>query len=143
MRVAADDDRLDPAGHEARDTVHHDGLAEHHPAEDVADRAVRGPPHLLQPELGHPGLVRGDGGALDPHAIALDGVGRVHGDLVIGRVTMGDGQVVVLQVDIQIGQDQLVLDEAPDDSRHLVAVKLDDGIGYLDLRHATDSLSTP
>src|SRR5215469_12698538 len=81
------------------------------PAGDVADRAVRGPPHLLQPELGHPGLVRGDGGALDPHAIALDGVCRVHGDLVIGRVPMGDGQVVVLQVYVQVGQDQLVLDE--------------------------------
>src|SRR5258705_259762 len=33
---------------------------------------------------------------------------------------------------------QPVLDELPDDPRHLVAVELDDGIGYLDLGHATD-----
>ena len=32
------------------------------------------------------------------------------------------------------GQDQLVLDERPDDPGHLVAVELDDGILHLDLR---------
>jgi hypothetical protein len=44
-------------------------------------------------------------------------------------------EVVILQVDIQIGVDQLVLDVLPDDAGHLIAVELDDGIGDLDLRH--------
>jgi hypothetical protein len=35
-------------------------------------------------------------------------------------------QVEVAQVDVEVGQDQLVLDELPDDPGHLVAVELDD-----------------
>ncbi len=40
-RVAADDDRLRPARHQARHVLGDDGLAENHAAQDVADGAVR------------------------------------------------------------------------------------------------------
>jgi hypothetical protein len=45
-------------------------------------------------------------------------------------------EVVIFQVDIEIGVDQLVLDELPDDAGHLIAVELDDRICNLDLCHA-------
>ena len=64
--------------------------------------------------------------------MALDRLGGVDRDLVVGAVPLGDGQVVVVQVDVEVGQDQLVLDEAPHDASHLVAVELDDGVGDLD-----------
>jgi hypothetical protein len=134
--VAADDDGLGPARHEPRDAGDHDRLAEDHAAEDVADGAVGRPPHLLEPELRDPVLVGGDSGAFHTHAVLLDGVRGVDGDLVVGGVALLDRQVVVLKVDIQVGQDQLVLDELPDNPGHLVAVELYDGIGYLDLGHA-------
>jgi hypothetical protein len=51
VSVAADDDGLRPAGHHARDVLADDRLAEHGAAQNVADRAVRGWPHLLQFEL--------------------------------------------------------------------------------------------
>ena len=35
----------------------------------------------------------------------------------------------------QLIKDQLILDELPDNSRHLVAVHLDNGFGDLDLLH--------
>ena len=136
VRVPADDDRVGPARHEPRDAGHHDRLAEHHAAEDVADRAVRRPPHLLQAELGDAVLVRRDGGALDADAVPLDRVGGVDRHLIVRRVAVLDGQVVVLKVNLEIRQDQLVLDELPDDPRHLVAVELDDGVDHLYLRHA-------
>ena len=60
---------------------------------------------------------------LTPTPYRLMALRRVHGHLVIGGVAVLDGQVVVLQVDIQVGQDQLVLDELPDDPGHLVAVE--------------------
>src|SRR5690606_3873705 len=135
VRVPADDDRLLPPGHQARNVGDDDRLAAHHAAEDLPDGAVRAAPHLLQPELLHPGLVRGDGGALDTDAVLLDGVRGVDGDLVFGAVPLLDRQVVVGQVDVQIRVDQLVLDELPDDAGHLVAVELDDGSLDLDLRH--------
>ena len=66
--------------------------------------------------------------ALDADAVLLDGVGRVDGDLVVGLVALLDAEVEVLQVDVEVREDQLVLDERPDDPRHLVPVELDDGV---------------
>ena len=82
-----------------------------------------------------PRLVRGDGGAFDADPNRLDGLGRVDRDLIVGGVPVLDREVVIMQVDVEIGQDQLFLDQVPDDARHLVAVQFDDGIGDLDLVH--------
>jgi len=138
--VTADDDRLGPARHVARDVRADDRLPEHHPAEDVADRAVGRLPHLLQAELLDPGLVGRDGGALHAHAVLADGVAGVDGHLVAGGVAVLDAEVVVLQVDVEVRQDQLVLDERPDDAGHLVAVELDDRVLDLDLGHGDPHL---
>jgi hypothetical protein len=48
---------------------------------------------------------------------------------------IGSRKVVILEVDVEIGVDQLLLDELPDDAGHLVAVELDDRVGNLDLGH--------
>src|SRR5690606_297636 len=135
--VAADDDRLGPAGDQPRHVGADDRLAEDHAAEDVADGAVGRPPHLLETELLDPGLVGGDGRALDTDAVLLDGVGRVDRHLVVGAVALLDAQVVVLEVDVEVRQDQPFLDEGPDDPGHLVAVELHYGILNLDLGHGS------
>ncbi len=44
-------------------------------------------------------------------------------------------EVVILQVDVEIGQDQAFLDQRPDDAGHLVAVQFDDRVGDLDDCH--------
>nr|GFD53224.1 hypothetical protein [Tanacetum cinerariifolium] len=76
------------------------GLAEHGAIQNVADGAVGRLPHLLEAKFGHALLVGGDGGALNAHAVLLDGVGRVDGDLVIGLVTVLDAEVVVLDIQV-------------------------------------------
>ena len=133
--VTADDDGLGPAGHQPRHVPADDRLAEDDAAEDVADGAVRRLPHLLEVEFLHPRLVRGDRGAFDPDAVLLGRLGRVDGHLVVGHVAVLDAEVVVEQVDIEIGADQLVLDQLPDDAGHLIAVHFDDGVGNLDFGH--------
>jgi hypothetical protein len=135
VRVTADDDGLGPARHQPGDVGDDDRLAEDDAAQDVADRAVRAPPHLLEAELGDPRLVRGDGRALHADAVPLDGVRRVDRHLVVGGVAVLDAEVVVLELDIQVGQYQLVLDVLPDDAGHLVTVEFDDGVRHLDLGH--------
>ena len=97
-------------------------------AEDVADRAIRAFPHFLEMKLFDARLVRRDGGAFDADACGLDRMRRVDRDLIVGRVAILDREVEVLEVDVQIGMDELVADEMPDDSRHLVAVELDNRI---------------
>ena len=132
--VAADDDRLGPAGHQARHVRDHDRLAEDDATEDVPDRPVRRAVHLLEAELLDPGLVGGDRRALDPDAVLLDRVRRIDRDLVVGRVAAFDAEVVVLEVDVEVRKDQLILDERPDDPGHLVAVEFDYRIVDFDLR---------
>ena len=131
--VATDHDGLLPAGHQARDFGNNDGLAEDGAAEVVPDGAVGRQPHLLELEFFNALLVRSDGGALDADAVLLDGLCGVQSDLVVGLVAVGQAQVVVLEVDVQVGVDELVLDVLPDDAGHLVAVQLDDGVLDLDL----------
>jgi hypothetical protein len=65
--------------------------------------------------------------------VALDGVGGVTCDLVVGGVAVLDTEVVVLQLDVEIRQDQPFLDELPDDAGHLVATEHDDRVEHRDL----------
>ena len=136
--VAADDDRLGPARHQPRHVLADDRLAEDDAAQDVADGAVGRAVHVLEVEFLHPRFVRGDGGALDPDADLLDRFGGVDGDLVAGLVALLNAEVVIEQLDVEIGMDQLLLDELPDDAGHLVAVHLDDRIRHFDFRHWDD-----
>jgi len=61
------------------------------------------------------GLVGGDGGALDADVGAEDGICGVDGDLVVGGVAVLDAEVKVLDVEVEEGEDELVLDVLPDD----------------------------
>ncbi|EEY04764.1 NADP-dependent isocitrate dehydrogenase [Brucella melitensis bv. 3 str. Ether] len=133
--MAADDDRLGPARHEARHVLADDRLAEDHAAEDIADGAVGRLPHFLQLEFFHARFVGRDGRAFYAHAIFLDGIGCIDRDLIIGRIAVLDRKIVVFQVDVEIGMDKLVLDELPDNAGHLVAVELDDRVCNLDFCH--------
>jgi class 3 adenylate cyclase len=67
--------------------------------------------------------------------VLLDRVGGVDGDLVLRLLAPLDPEVEVEELDVEIGKDQLLLDEGPDDPGHLVAVELDDGVFHLDFRH--------
>ena len=133
--MTADDDGIGPARDEARNVVDHDRLAEDDAAKDVADRAIGADPHLLEAELLDAGFVGSDGGAFHAHAILLDRIGRVDRDLVFRLVALFDRQIVIFQIDVEIGQDQPLADPFPDDLRHFVAVELDDRVRNLDLRH--------
>src|SRR5262249_60600052 len=91
---------------------------------------------LLEAEPLPPRLVRGDRRALDPHPVLLDRVRRFDGDPVLGRVAALDPEVEVDQLDVQVREDELLLDERPDDPCHLVAVELDHRVLDFDLLHA-------
>ena len=136
VSMAANHDRQGPTRNKARHVLADDRLAENCAAKDVADRAIGRLPHLLEAEFLHARLVRRNGRALHGHAIFLGGFSRINRDLVVGLVAALDREIVIFQVNVEIGMDQLILDKLPDDAGHLVAVHFNDGIGDLDLAHA-------
>jgi hypothetical protein len=114
----------------------------------VADGAVGRQPHLLELELLDPLLIGRDGRALDADRVLLDRLGGIDGDLVVGLVAVFQAEIVVLEVDVEVGMDELgmlahstawcllpylVLDDLPDDPGHLIAVKLHHRVLDLDL----------
>ena len=52
-------------------------------------------------------LIWRDGGTLDANAVFADGLGRVNCHLIVGGITVGQPQIVVKALHIQIGEDQL------------------------------------
>ncbi len=118
--VASNNDGLVPGGHETGNVLGENGLTENGATENVADGAVGGEPHLLEVELLNAGLIGGDGGTLDTDVVLLDGLGSLKGNLVVSSITVLDGKIVVLDVDIKVRKDELVLDGLPDDASHFV-----------------------
>mmetsp|Transcript_33511 Transcript_33511/g.51484 ORF Transcript_33511/g.51484 Transcript_33511/m.51484 type:complete len:253 (+) Transcript_33511:527-1285(+) len=133
--VSANDNGLGPSRHKSGDVVNDNGLSEHGSVELVSDGSVGALPHLLEAEFLDTGLIGSNGGALNADLVLLDGVGSVEGDLIVGLVSLLDAQVEVLDIDVEVGVDESVLDLLPNDSRHFIAVHLNDGVRNLDLLH--------
>ena len=129
--MSADDDGFGPVANESGDVLDDDGLSEDGSVEVVSDGAVGGFPHLFQFEFLDSGFVGGDGGTLDADFALLDGLSCIHGDLVVGLISVLHPQIEVLDVKIEEGVDEFVLDELPEDSGHLVSVQLGDGVSHL------------
>jgi hypothetical protein len=134
--MAADHDWIGPARDQPGHVRDHDRLTEHHPAQDVANRPVGALPHPLELEFLNPVFIGGDRRALDADAVLANRIGAIDGDPVLGLITHLDREVIILQVDVKVGQDQPLADPLPDDPGHLVAVDLNDRIFHLDLGHA-------
>mmetsp|Transcript_23346 Transcript_23346/g.41461 ORF Transcript_23346/g.41461 Transcript_23346/m.41461 type:complete len:385 (+) Transcript_23346:275-1429(+) len=131
--VAANDDGLGPAGNEAGDVLANDRLTEDGAIENVAEGAVGALPHLLQVELNNAGFIRGDGGALDTNIVLLNGLSSIKGDLIVGSIPIRKTKIVVENVQVQVGKDELFLNHGPDDPGHLIAVEINDRVGNLNL----------
>jgi hypothetical protein len=132
--VAADHDGLRPAWHKAR-----------HVLQMIGSRKTTPPRMLRIVPLGERYMrfrpnssTRASSGVIvahftpTPYSLIALAASTVIWSSVL--VAFFDAEIVILQVDIEIGVDQLVLDELPDDPGHLIAVEFDDGIGNLDLR---------
>ena len=65
----------------------------------------------------------------------LEGEPLADGDLIVRFVALFHAEVVIEEIDVQIGIDQLFLDQLPNDASHLVAVELDHWIRNLDSSH--------
>ena len=126
--VSADDDGLFPAWDEPGDVFDDDWFSEDGSVEDVSDGSIGRFPHLFEVELFDSGLIGSDGGTLDTNFALFDGVGGIDGDLIVGGISVFDTEIEVLDVEIEEGVDEFVLDGGPDDSGHLITIELSDWV---------------
>jgi len=133
--MTADHDRLGQPGTSARHVAADDRLAEDGSAQDVADRPV-GDFHIFfslnSSTRASSGVI---GRAFDADSYFRIAVSRNRSSPCRRCGPALPCQIVIMQIDIEIGQDQLVPDRLPDHARHFVAIELDNGFQHLDLRH--------
>lgn len=130
--VSADDDWLLPSGNESGNVLDDDWFSKDCSIEDVPDGAIGALPHLLEVELFDSRLIRSDGGALDADFALLDGLCSFNSDLVLSFISVLDAEVEVEDVEVEEGEDEMVLDGLPDDSGHFVSVELSHWFSHLD-----------
>ena len=131
--MSTNDDWLGPSWYNSWDVADDNWLSEDGALKEVSNLSVWRLVHAFELELLDSGLIGGDGGALDTNTVFFDGLGSVHGDLIVGLVTLLDSEIKVHELDIKIWEDELVLDHLPNNAGHLVSVELDDRGVYLDL----------
>ena len=61
--------------------------------------------------------------------------------LIVGLVSVLHAEIVVLEVDVAVGEDHSLTDFLPDDARHLISVHFDDRLCHL--RNKKPSKSNP
>ena len=105
MGVTTNHNRLGPARHKPGNIGDDDGLAEDHAAENVSNGAVWAAPHLLESKFFDSCLIGGDSRTLHTDPVGLNGVRGINGDLVICLITVLNREIVVLEIDVQEGQD--------------------------------------
>ena len=130
--MSSNDNGLSPPGHQPGNVLDNDGLSEDSSIELVSNRAIGAFPHLLQFEFLDSGLIGSDGRALNANLAFLYGCSCIQCHLIVCLVTILHAEVEVLNVDVEEGQDQLILNELPDDAGHLVAVHINNGVVNLD-----------
>lgn len=136
--MSSDDNRHFPTRNESRDVFDEYGLSKDSAVEDIPDGSVRALPHLFQIKLLNASLIRRNGGTLDAYFVFLDCLSCINCDLVVCGITMLDAQIEIFDIQVEEGQNQLVLDGLPNDPSHLVAVHLHHWIGYLYLLRLHD-----
>lgn len=112
--VSADDDRLSPARNESWNIADDDWLAEHSSIQDVSNGSIWRFPHLLQAELLDTFAVRCDGCALDTDFVLQHSLGAVNSNLVIGFVTVFYREIVVLGLQVDVGENVLMQSKTMD-----------------------------
>ncbi len=126
--VSTNDNWLGPVVDESWDVFAENWLSEDGSSKIISDGSVGWFPHFFELELFDSGFIGSDGSALDTNFAIFDGFGGIHSDLIVGLVSVFDTEVKVLNVQIQKGMDELILDLLPEDSSHFITIKFGDWV---------------
>jgi hypothetical protein len=105
--VSTNNNGLSPAWYKFRDVLNDDGFSENGSVQLVSDGSIGGLPHLFQVKFFNSGFIRSDSGTLDSNFASLNSSGSIKSDLIIGLISVLHAQIEVLNIDIQVGEDEL------------------------------------
>ena len=105
--MSTDDDWFCPTWNTSGNVFDDDWLTENDTPNYITESSVGRLPHLLQIEFLDSSFVRSDSSTFNTNFAGFDGFCGVDGYLVISRITVFDAQVVVLDVEVQVGEDEL------------------------------------
>ena len=105
--MSTDDDWFCPTWNTSGNVLDDDWLTENDTSNNITESSVGRLPHLLQIEFLDSSFVRSDSSTFDTNFAGFDGRCSVDGYLVISGITVFDTQVVVLDVEVQMGEDEL------------------------------------
>ena len=126
VSVTSYSDRLLPCSYVGENAGEDDGLSENGTVEHSTDSTVRALIHLVEVVLLYTLCVRCDSSALYTYVILFDCVCCILCDLVMCLVSLYEAEIVVLCLEINIGEKKIVLDHLPNNSGHFVAVDFND-----------------
>ena len=130
--MSTNNDGFLPTGHKSRDARNDNRFPEHRSAQIISDRAIRAEPHLFQVKLFHSRLIGRDRRTFNPDGILLNGSGGLQGDLIVGLVTVGEAEIIVLEIDVEVRVDELFFDELPYNTSHFISIEFDNWVYDLD-----------
>lgn len=150
VRMTANNDRIRPTGHQARNVLAQNRFTENRSAQNIPDRSVRTQPHLLQLELFNALFVGCNRCTFDANIMLEHGQCSINRYLIFGDVTMRQTQIVVQTFNLingendeqnkwtsghkgkpdkwfnsiypNVRENQFVFDELPNDASHFIAI---------------------
>ena len=135
ISMTGNGDRLLPVLHTWVNAWNGDRCTKYSSVHDASDGSVRTFPHFVQLVFIHTLGIRSNRGTLYCHTIFLGSLSRVDGHLIVGLITIGQAQVIILSLEVDERQYQFILNHLPQDASHLVTVHLHQGSCHLNLFH--------
>ena len=139
VRMTGNGDGLLPGAHRGLNAFHHDRCTKNSAVQNGADRSIGALPHFLQIIFCHTGSVGGDGGTFNCNTVFFRCQRGIHRHLIVGLIAVLQTQIIILCFQINIRQQQLVLDDFPQDTGHLISVHFHKRGGHCNLVHKSKS----
>ena len=128
--MASDGDRFFPGGNAGFDVIHENGFSENGSIQHGTDCSVGAFPGFFQMVFFYAVFIGRDGRAFNSNSVFHNGAGCINGDLIIRIIPVFDVKIVIIDVHVQVGKKQLVLDHLPHDAGHFVSVHFDESCFY-------------
>ncbi len=128
--MASNDNWTIPIRNKTWNVFNYNWLTKYSTIKNVSNGAIRALPHLFEVELLNTRFIWCNGGTFNSHPILFDGICSINGNLVIGFISVFYPQIVIFDIQFEIGKNQFILDEFPNNSGHFISIEFNHRVVY-------------